>query len=499
MQAMLQGAHRPETNGVLGMDASMKSTEQGILGQSTLTKDVNANKATIESIKTDRQDIKLLLISLYAGNTPEFIKLKSQLERLYDDLGGPINERVLELNGIGSWMNHLQPASKDELGQLPSEVRNSPESTAGGNVELHGAALDIVRGRAFREEIKNWQALKKALVELPAKPNFAYQYNDFIEGRFRLKFLKCLYLIEQLIHKYDLLPTHLIGDVDLFEQKTLLKMIEYHTELLFKRNNIGFFGIPDSIIPQLEFLKTGRALRHFHSPIAALSAANQRYAVYLVLSVIIRHAPWKLGRSWENLRPSDRFEEIRTSFTHDDFLQKVHALSDALSKTPHQNHLPRNEYLPVVSLVNHALDFFQRPSLLKETDSDRLEFLVVYYILDFMDQFYRPIVTEILRNKSHPELFDKQLKFMRGNLKFYQNRVEGPNYPDEKQDMAFLETYKSSLYEDGRLHGWIKAVANDLMQQNLPYHGKKPFTLWMDRNCYNCLYPLGKCYQYCGL
>ncbi|KAI7954606.1 hypothetical protein MJO28_005006 [Puccinia striiformis f. sp. tritici] len=575
---MLQGTHRPETNAVVGMDASVESTEHGNLNPGMPLAELNANKATIESIKTDRQEIRRLLTSLYAGNTPKFLELKSQLERLHKDLGAPIMERVLGLNGIGSWMNPLQAASKNEPDQRSLEVQNksgrlyhfllglvpkrerrpntrgSAEPTASGhslsksnvasdssseslpqilstqptrpgtvtstsetltgakqvpirnhadgrstraNVVLHGDALDVLRGHVFKEEIENWHALKKALVELPTQPNFGY--SDFIEGTFRLQFLKCLYLIEQLIHKYDLLPKHLIGDVDLFEPTTLLKMIEYHTELLFKRNYNGFFGVPDSIIPQLEFLKTARAVQHFHSPLTALSAANQRYAVYLVLRVIIRHAPWRLYWFWETVRSSDRFKEICKLFNQDDFFQKVNSLSDALSKTPHQNHLSHDKSLPVVLLVNDALDFFQRPSLLKGTDFDRLEFLVTYYILDFLDQFYRPILTEILRSRSHSELFDKQLHFMRGNLKFYQNRVEDPKYPDERQDMTFLETYKDSFHEDSRLHGWIEEVANNLMQQNLSEPGKKPFTLWMDRHCYHCLFPLGKCYRYCGL
>ncbi|POW11761.1 hypothetical protein PSTT_04998, partial [Puccinia striiformis] len=561
---MLQGTHRPETNAVVGMDASVESTEHGNLNPGMPLAELNANKATIESIKTDRQEIRRLLTSLYAGNTPKFLELKSQLERLHKDLGAPIMERVLGLNGIGSWMILSKPhlkmsqtsahwrfkTSRDgyiisylDLSRSeswpfteqikrsfgfqqrkptpilstqptrPGTVTSTSETLTGAkqvpirnhadgrstraNVVLHGDALDVLRGHVFKEEIENWHALKKALVELPTQPNFGY--SDFIEGTFRLQFLKCLYLIEQLIHKYDLLPKHLIGDVDLFEPTTLLKMIEYHTELLFKRNYNGFFGVPDSIIPQLEFLKTARAVQHFHSPLTALSAANQRYAVYLVLRVIIRHAPWRLYWFWETVRSSDRFKEICKLFNQDDFFQKVNSLSDALSKTPHQNHLSHDKSLPVVLLVNDALDFFQRPSLLKGTDFDRLEFLVTYYILDFLDQFYRPILTEILRSRSHSELFDKQLHFMRGNLKFYQNRVEDPKYPDERQDMTFLETYKDSFHEDSRLHGWIEEVANNLMQQNLSEPGKKPFTLWMDRHCYHCLFPLGKCYRYCGL
>ncbi|KAI9609405.1 hypothetical protein H4Q26_007359 [Puccinia striiformis f. sp. tritici PST-130] len=86
-------------------------------------------------------------------------------------------------------------------------------------------------------------------------------------------------------------------------------------------------------------LETARAVQHFHSPLTALSAANQRYAVYLVLRVIIRHAPWRLYWFWETVRSSDRFKEICKLFNQDDFFQKVNSLSDALSKTPHQNHL----------------------------------------------------------------------------------------------------------------------------------------------------------------
>ncbi|KAI7962404.1 hypothetical protein MJO28_000498 [Puccinia striiformis f. sp. tritici] len=638
---MFQGSRPTKTNEITTMDALTDSTEQGMLVQGMRLEETDVNKAEIQSMKTDRQHIKLRLGLLDPGGTPELIELKAQLENLHAALGTPTFEKVLQLNGRGSLMPSLQPASKttaarassdggvagsreahppsrfdflnpsvqwrrlkihlQKLGAFLKRIMSSktarksdtaesrqpllgdhtlkPKSeyisnrkslpktkpiepgqngAMTGNSEtladakgiqferpegeLHGDVLDLVREHMLNEDIKIWHELKKTLVSFPSTPDLAGHDDGKI---FRSGFLECLYLIEGFIRKYELLPLRLMGDTDLLERTTLLKMLEYHTELLLKRFNIRFFDIAESMIPQLEFLTTGRAVKHFHSSIegkvlmfdfkkwpyqngtqpatirlisslfsryvipptpvmtnsnAALSDADQRHAVYLVLSVIMRHAPWHSRRVEENLQPSDRFGAIRTVFTHNDFLQKIQLLSTASGHTPHQDYLEQAHYLPVVHLVNDAIDFFQVPSLLGERDVDRLEFLVVFYMLDFLDQFYRPLVVAVLRNRSRPELLHKQLEFMRGELKFYRNRFEDPKYPDEKQDMAFLEMFKTSYHEDTRLHGWITTVTHKLMEKDLQHHEEKKvhdLTLWMGKECWNCRFPFRRCYEGC--
>ncbi|KAI9609404.1 hypothetical protein H4Q26_007358 [Puccinia striiformis f. sp. tritici PST-130] len=52
------GCSSPETNAVIGMDASVESTEHGKINPGMPLEELNANKATIESIKTDRQEIR---------------------------------------------------------------------------------------------------------------------------------------------------------------------------------------------------------------------------------------------------------------------------------------------------------------------------------------------------------------------------------------------------------------------------------------------------------
>ncbi|KNE90998.1 hypothetical protein PSTG_15563 [Puccinia striiformis f. sp. tritici PST-78] len=644
---MLQSDHSPETE-VVHMVRGMSLEEW------------DANKAEIESIKNDRQDIALRLELLNPGGEPELIAIKSQLEQLHDALRTPILEKLFRLNGLGSSMTSLQPGSKiapeprpsairrqlrrlyhallspvskrerrlDSQGPLKSNnERSKPSSTTeepsklainsrdsattststsgnervprtpgqkespprsgilnpllkrlklyikklaaylkrlstsmashksdtaeskeyllGGRspkssvdsilnsdglakvkpveastgtkysqsenherergttstelqetelqeTELHGDVLDLVREYMIRKDIKIWHALKEALVALPSQS--LDRLDEFSGSSFRRGFLECSYLIESFIHKYELLPPHLMGDVNLFEKTTVFRMIEYHIRLLFKRYGDGFFGIAESIIPQLDFLLTGRAMKHFQPSIKALCAADQRNAVYLVLINIMRRAPWPRNQE-QDLLPSDRFREIRTIFIQQSFIDQANSLSAALSSTQSQGHLGQAEYLTLVLLVNDVIDFFQDLSLLGRTQEDRLEFLVVYYISDFLDEFYRPIVAAILRSKERPELFDKQLKFMRGNLKFYRNRFEDPNYPDKKQDMTFFETYLRSSREDRRLRAWIDRVTDKLFRQNLPHlhpMSSPIFNLWMGRECWYCRSPLTK-------
>ncbi|KAI7963631.1 hypothetical protein MJO29_004058 [Puccinia striiformis f. sp. tritici] len=551
---MLQSDHSPETE-VVHMVRGMSLEEW------------DANKAEIESIKNDRQNIALRLELLNPGGEPELIAIKSQLEQLHDALRTPILEKLFRLNGLGSSMTSLQPGSKIAPEPRPSAIRRQLR-------RLYHALLSPVSKRERRLDSQgplksnNERSKPSSTTEEPSKlainsresaatststsgnervprtpgqkesPPRSGILNPLLK-RLKLYIKKLAAYLKRLStsmasHKSDTAESkeYLLGgrspksSVDSIlnsDGLAKVKPVEASTGTKYSQseNHERERGTTSTELQETELhgdvldlvreymirkdIKIWHALKEALVALpsqsldrldefSALCAADQRNAVYLVLINIMRRAPWPRNQE-QDLLPSDRFREIRTIFIQQSFIDQANSLSAALSSTQSQGHLGQAEYLTLVLLVNDVIDFFQDLSLLGRTQEDRLEFLVVYYISDFLDEFYRPIVAAILRSKERPELFDKQLKFMRGNLKFYRNRFEDPNYPDKKQDMTFFETYLRSSREDRRLRAWIDRVTDKLFRQNLPHlhpMSSPIFNLWMGRECWYCRSPLTK-------
>ncbi|KAI9607117.1 hypothetical protein H4Q26_005631 [Puccinia striiformis f. sp. tritici PST-130] len=93
-------------------------------------------------------------------------------------------------------------------------------------------------------------------------------------------------------------------------------MVKFHIELLFLKHKNKFFVAPDSVIPQLEFLTTGSAVKHLHRSIKALTDEDQQHVVYLSLRTVVSHA---LRTSpivnWVPLTPTSLQDFVGTSFS----------------------------------------------------------------------------------------------------------------------------------------------------------------------------------------
>jgi hypothetical protein len=91
--------------------------------------------------------------------------------------------------------------------------------------------------------------------------------SDRTEMIFQLEFLKSLVLLRDYIIRYELLPSKIIGEAEIFNKKTVIEMIELNVQLLFRRWGKQFFDTPDSVVPELDFFTYALATKHFHRSI----------------------------------------------------------------------------------------------------------------------------------------------------------------------------------------------------------------------------------------
>ncbi|KAI9607278.1 hypothetical protein H4Q26_005795 [Puccinia striiformis f. sp. tritici PST-130] len=125
--------------------------------------------------------------------------------------------------------------------------------------------------------------------------------------------------------------------------------------------------------------------------------------------------------------------------------------------------LNKSENLPIVQLLDKLITYFRNQTW--RTYQRKFEFQMIYYILEFLEDNYKPVMEAILRQKGGLTLYQKQLKFLRSYLKFYRNRLQYPSHIYEKPDMTFLELTRS---DDVALTNWIKLYVPLVMDSEEP-------------------------------
>ncbi|KAI7947467.1 hypothetical protein MJO28_009375, partial [Puccinia striiformis f. sp. tritici] len=301
---------------------------------------------------------------------------------------------------------------------------------------------------------------------------------DATKAKFQLDFLKCLFTVGDHIVRYKLIHPELIESSQFLEPKTLLAMVEFHIDLLFLKNGERFFDAPDSVIPQLEFMKTSLTFKHFRQSILALSDEDQTQVVYVSLRTILSHIPGILSQ--RQLSPI--FTEISQLFRRPESLQEIDGLSSSLRKESEIFHvLDRKENLPTVSLIIELISYFRFPRAAYA--HRKIEFQMVYYILEFLEDHYQPVMDAMLQQRPNDLDLRKQLEFINGLLKFFRNRDQYPISTYENPDISFWTMTKGgsalSTWIDSYILGESHHVT--IFKDLVTAAPNQKFTIWMTK------------------
>ncbi|KAA1068715.1 hypothetical protein PGTUg99_036539 [Puccinia graminis f. sp. tritici] len=370
-----------------------------------------------------------------------------------------------------------------------------------GELEIHSDRKGILDGDEFEymknliveEKVKAWESLETKLIELqslellpdPTESLIELQSLELLpsptESGFQLEFLKILFLTGDYIYEYGLLPSKFIEGIKIFKPDLLLNMLKFHIDLMFLRWGVSFFGKSETVIPQLEFLTNGLRVKQFHRSIKALTPEYQKRAVYVVLGTIMSHT-----ERYFNEDPTHRFSEIREAFCRPQFLEEMQRLSSDLKDGSDTDHLAERKNLETVLLIKNVIGFFQSPPWIPVPSHMRIEFLLGYYVLDFLQKNYRPVMKTIRsRIGENDFLLKHQLKFIRSYLKFFQGRAQDPmNFVFEEQDHTFSQMARSTAACDVDLRDWILTSPLAIFGHTslrLGAHSPPDFNLWMDK------------------
>jgi hypothetical protein len=173
----------------------------------------------------------------------------------------------------------------------------------------------------------------------------------------------------------------------------------------------------------------------------ALSAKDQEHVVYLALSTTLHH----ITRCFSDSQLTRTFKRIAQGFRQPEFLEQVRSLSSALRDGPEIQHQYPGDYALLLEIMDTLFSCFQYQIPPTTLIQKQIEFQMFYYILEFIDQYYKPILVRLLGPWGSYQLFDKQLKFMRSYLKCFRNRDQYPSYMYENLDLSFLTTLAAQV------------------------------------------------------
>ncbi|KAI7947521.1 hypothetical protein MJO28_009429 [Puccinia striiformis f. sp. tritici] len=340
---------------------------------------------------------------------------------------------------------------------------------------LDGEELEIVHGKVVKPMIELWNPLEKKLIDFQTAQHDAL---DDIKAEFQLDFLRSLFLLGDYIFTYGLLPSEFIENIKIFQPQTVKDMVKFHIELLFLKHKHKFFVAPDSVIPQLEFLTTGSAVKHLHR---SIKDEDQQHVVYLSLRTVVSHAL----ENFPDRQLGSAYTDISSRFCRDEFLDEARRLSSALRDEPDIDHLKRSEHSSVVLLIEKLLIYFRSP--MSTVIFRRLGFQLTFYILEYLEHNFQPIMEAMLR-EDEPILFQMQLKFTSSYLKFFRNRDQYPISMYENPDMSFLTMWEDESKDPDSVHlrRWIRVFFVDTFQHDTwqELEGTTPterYNIWMAR------------------
>ncbi|KAH9472262.1 hypothetical protein Pst134EA_002885 [Puccinia striiformis f. sp. tritici] len=418
---------------------------------------------TVVPLMTGRRSSRKSKIIGLIRNKLQLDTLISRIPSYLQNHGGvSTNGQTIVQNSVGG--------SENQLGKMVIH---------GGRLrgELHGDELSVVKGLISSDEcIPIWNSLQRQVLAFATEgPKFTPRQADSL-----VEILQSYYLLGDYIYTYGLLPASFIKSMAIFRFPTIAHVLSTYVKALCARNR-DYFDESDSVIPQMEFLTTARSVAHFHRSLKALPARYHFFVVYLALWTTLNHAPFYFVQD----PPSGSFSQVCAPFRELPFVNRARRLSRELVKTPDMDYRSNIKSLSAVTAIEDLAKFFHAPPRATRSDLDRVEFQMVFYILDFVDKYFQPIIKTMIHRKEISPIFPEQLEYMRGYLRFFHHRTENPaSFGFSKQDRAFLKMYLGWAHQDASLREWIKTVPLTL----LPHVGwsdcfgilrEQKYNLWM--------------------
>ncbi|KAA1088092.1 hypothetical protein PGTUg99_028743 [Puccinia graminis f. sp. tritici] len=286
-----------------------------------------------------------------------------------------------------------------------------------GDLYIHpNGAFNLDQSRSNSRKVEYLNSLQERIMGFKSLDGTP----DHSKIDFQLEFLQAFFLLGDHIIRYGLLPSRFIDRIEMFKAKNVLKMVNLHVQLLFQRWGVRFFDIDKTVVPELEFLMSNQAVKHFHRSIKALLGEDQKQVVHLILDTMITQAPHHFPLEET---ASERFGKVCKAFRLE-FGDRA-----KLRHVPDTNYQDQGQKLAIDDSIEDLIKFFQKPEMKTRKVQRRIEYQIVYYMLDFINKHYHPILQTITQQREEYGLLADQLKLTGSYLNHFRSHCHDPIPP----------------------------------------------------------------------
>ncbi|KAA1096912.1 hypothetical protein PGT21_031479 [Puccinia graminis f. sp. tritici] len=263
----------------------------------------------------------------------------------------------------------------------------------------------------------------------------------------KLKFLKAMFLLrDDLMTHFPKYLRHFKWDL-----LTIAQMVQFHTGLKISALRINFLISIDTVVPRLESLKTNEFVGYFRKSLDDYKG-DEMVIVYLCLKSIVKN--FNLITSREEELPE--FSEFFLSFSDDKFIKKINHLSGELClihfRPGEQTWVENN---PIFLQIKTLIDYFNDPPLFDPEAHTKPDFLLVCFFIDFLEDFYQPIMRNFRSNPIYQRSLTKKLGFMKTFLKIYQQNPHNGSHL-QREIWSLIQHHQIQHPDEPEMVEWIR-------------------------------------------
>ncbi|KAH9461359.1 hypothetical protein MJO28_009463 [Puccinia striiformis f. sp. tritici] len=299
-----------------------------------------------------------------------------------------------------------------------------------------------------------WKDLQEKFIKLAC-------HSPEKEPDIKLNFLKSLFVLGDYFYSNNLVRSKIMDEVEIFKPNIVVNLIDFHVKLSIQSKGNKLFESSEWVTPQIDLLIDNPSLRHFRRSIQALSGDNRVYHVYCTLRSV-------LGK-YDSLLPRGDFPNPERMGGFIQRFLRINFIEPGKDRLINPYNAGINsDYSTAFYAIMNCFDLQgDIPPTHSGKRIQRLQALLSYCIVDFMDSYDRVVARSFLPARFRSEImsvsYERQRKlfYLGYLLNLRQNGFKGSERKSHvKHGLRMLKKAARESDHPDYVQKWIGTINN---------------------------------------
>ncbi|KNE99227.1 hypothetical protein PSTG_07535 [Puccinia striiformis f. sp. tritici PST-78] len=299
-----------------------------------------------------------------------------------------------------------------------------------------------------------WKDLQEKFIKLAC-------HSPEKEPDIKLNFLKSLFVLGDYFYSNNLVRSKIMDEVEIFKPNIVVNLIDFHVKLSIQSKGNKLFESSEWVTPQIDLLIDNPSLRHFRRSIQALSGDNRVYLVYCTLRSV-------LGK-YDSLLPRGDFPNPERMGGFIQRFLRINFIEPGKDRLINPYNAGINsDYSTAFYAIMNCFDLQgDIPPTHSGKRIQRLQALLSYCIVDFMDSYDRVVARSFLPARFRSEImsvsYERQRKlfYLGYLLNLRQNGFKGSEQKSHvKHGLRMLKKAARESDHPDYVQKWIGTINN---------------------------------------